>query len=376
MIEDGIYFGLGEEAYHADPALGSTDLKRLLINPVGWWATSAVGEQVLIDLGLATPKEPDEEESLAKMFGRACHVMVLEPDRFDDLYVEKQAQPEGYLTSISTIRDALEGRAGAYLPIKSANREEHVMAAKRAGLKVIDDWKVDELILASGRTLLSKRWMAQLRMIGHLMSAPQPALEGRSIREENLSNALTEVSIFWTEDVGGTPVRCKARLDGLRWKGMLDLKTYGCPEDAPPVSFFLGQIARYGYDLQKVCYTAAWKAAFDLRDQGRVFGDHDPAWLKRVRFDAEPGWRWIAAQTLRMPEIDWIDWHASMADMAADGQRREALAAFVAYRDRFGMTTPWLALRGRIVADDITLDATGIARRMMARGEQTWTASS
>lgn len=374
MIPDGIHFGLDEDTYHADDALGSTDLKRLLINPVGWWSNSDPGRRILIDLGIMRPDDEDEEESLSKQFGRATHVMALEPERFDSAYLEHEDMPEEYLTTRRVIREALLRTPGAYVPIASAQRPELVMAAKRAGLLVSDDWKVDEQIKAGGRTILSRRWVAQLRMIDYLMNAPQPALDGKSIREDNLTNGHGEVSIFWTEEVTpGVTVRFKARIDYLRWRGMIDLKTYGCPEDVPPVQFFLGQIARYGYDLQKVSYTAAWKAAFELRAQGRVFGDVDPAWLKRVRFDAEPGWRWIAAQTMRMPEIDWIDWHASLADMAADGQRREAIAAFVSYRERFGMDTPWLALRGRIVADDTTLDATGIARRMMSRGEQTWT---
>jgi len=376
MIADGIHFGLDEEAYHADPALGSSDLKRLLINPVGWWSGSAAGKAVLVGLGIMRADDEDEEESLSKQFGRASHVMVLEPERFDDCYLEHEEMPAEYLTTRKAIRDALLATPGAYVPIGSAQRPELVMAAKRAGLSVSDDWKIDEQIKAGGRSILSKRWVAQLRMIDYLMNAPQPALDGRSIREENFTGGYSEVSIFWTEQVGDATVRLKARIDYLRRPGMIDLKTYGCPEDKPPVSFFLGQIANYGYDLQKVAYTAAWKAAHTLRAEGRVFGQVDRTWLDQVKFSREPSWRWIACQTMRMPEIDWIDWNASLADMAAEGQRREALASFVAYRERFGMDTPWLALRGRIVADDTTLDATGIARRMMARGEQTWTASA
>ena len=30
LHEDGIYFGMSDEEYHADPALGSTGLKKLI----------------------------------------------------------------------------------------------------------------------------------------------------------------------------------------------------------------------------------------------------------------------------------------------------------------------------------------------------------
>lgn len=372
MIEDGIHFGLHEDDYRADPALGSTDLKRLLINPVAWWSGTAQGRQVLAGLGIIKDAEEEAEESLSQSFGRAAHVMMLEPERFDELYVEHEDVPEGYLTTKASIREELV-RIGAYLPPSGAQRQEYVLAAKRADLKVIEDWKVDQLIRAEGRDILSRRWIAQLRMIDYLMRAPQPALDGRSIHDVNLTGGAAEVSVFWTEEVDGEPVRLKARIDYLKAAGMIDLKTYGCPDDVPPVTFFLGQIARYGYDLQKVAYTAAWRAMADLIRDGRVFGDYPLNLVERLKVDRDPAWRWIAAQTLRMPEVDWIDWNASVADLAAEGQRREALAAFVQYRRRFGMDTPWLALRGRIVADDQTLDATGIARRMMSRGEATWT---
>lgn len=371
-LDDGVYFGLDEETYHAQPHLGSGDLKRLLINPVAWWAKSAQGQRLLIDLGLMSEPELGEDETLSKLFGRACHVRVLEPDRFDRLYVEKADMPVDYLASKSQIADELRA-VGAYLPPSGAARSDFVMAAKRAGMKVSDDWKVDELIRAEGRDILSKRWMAQLNMIDHLLRAPQPALEGASIRESSLSGGYSEVSVFWHEEVEGQQIPLKARFDYLRLSGIIDVKTYGAPEDVPPVSFFLNQMARYGYDFQHAAYAPAWAQIGHFREAGQVFGDYDPAWLKRLKADKEPAWRWVAIQTLRMPEVDWLDWTASMARLSADGQRREAMASYARYVARFGLDTPWVALRGRIVVDDTTLEAAGIGRRMAGRGEQHWT---
>lgn len=367
LLPLGVHFGLPEDQHHADPGLGSTDLKRLLINPVGFWAASPAGQRILTDLGIA--KDEPEEESLSKQFGSAAHALCLEPDTFDDRYVEHEDPPEDYLTTKERIREALERTPGAYVPIKTAQRPELALAARRAGLKLIDDWKVDAQIRAGGRTVLSRRWMATLRMIRHLIDVRRADLGDRSVREDSLSNGYPEVTVIWEED----GVRMKARIDWLRWRGMIDLKTYGCPPDKMPLAFFLGQVATYGYELQAVHYMHAWSAIGRLMDEGRVFGDVDLKWLTRLRYQDKPGWRWVAIQTLGMPEVDWLDWNAGLAEGAAEAQRRQAIAAFITYRDRFGLDQPWVAMRGRVVVDDMTLDATGIARRMMARGEATWT---
>lgn len=368
MIESGIYFGMSDDEYHADDALGSSSVKRLLINPVGWWAESASGKRVLTDLGIA--KDEPEEESAAKSFGTALHVMVLEPHLFDQRYVEHEEPPEEYLTTKNSIRAALERVPGAYVPLASAQRPEYVMAARRAGLALIDDWKVDQLIRAEGRNVLSRRWTASLRLIDRLLSMSRADLDGQSMRELLLSDGYSEVSVFWIDEETGA--RCKARFDYLRTRGIIDLKSYGCPSDAPPLTFFLRQIERYGYELQASHYRHAWEAMGALISAGKVFGPVDTGWLKRLRADQPPAWDWLAVQSMGMPEIDRISLAAGLVEGAADQQRRQALATYRQYVDRFGLDQPWVSTRGRIVADDATFEAMRLASRMMERGEERW----
>lgn len=366
QLDDGIYFGLPEAIHHAQDAIGSSGLKALLSNPInGFWRKSPNGKRIMQALGLEEPQA--EEQSLAQQFGTATHTLVLEPDQFDARYIETEDAPPEYLTSRDSIREGLE-RASAYLPPRSAGREEYIMAAKRAGLKVIDDWKVDFAIKAMGRTVLSRRWRAQLRMIEHLVDVKRSDLDGKSLREVNLVNGYPEVTIIWHED----GIRMKARIDYLRLAGMIDVKTYGCPDDAVPVSFFLGQIAKYAYELQAVHYGHAWAKMGDLILQGRVFGEHDAGWLKRLKVDAKPQWRWLAIQSMGMPEIDYADFTAGLVEGAAEAQRRQAIETFRRYDEQFGSEQPWVSMRGRIVIDDATLDAAGVQRRMMSRGEETW----
>lgn len=367
LLPCGIHFSLPEDQHRADPGLGSTDMKALLTSPVnGYWKRTANGQRIMQALGIAQPEA--EEPSLAQVFGTAAHALLLEPERFDDLYVEDEDAPADYLTSRDVIREGLT-RAGAYLPPKTAPREEYVMAAKRAGLKVIEDWKVDFIVHAAGRTVLSKRWMAQLRMIDHIVRAKRADLGGKSIFEQNLTGGYPEVTVIWDED----GVRMKARFDYMRTMGVIDVKTYQCPDDKPPVSHFLGQVATYAYDLQAAHYLRAWEELGKAIAEGRTFGAVDPAWLKRVKVDDKPAWRWIAISSMGLPEVDFIDFDAPTALSAAHIQRQQAVETFKQYTARFGADEPWVSMRGRIVADDASLDASGVARRMMGRGETTWT---
>lgn len=368
LLPEGLHFGLHEDLHRADPGLGSTDMKALLTSPVnGYWKRTPNGQRIMQALGIAQPEA--ESPSLAQIFGTAAHALLLEPERFDDLYVEDEDAPADYLTSKDVIREALMSRAAAYLPPKTAPREEWVMAAKRASLKVIEDWKVDFIIHAAGRTVLSKRWMAQLRMIDRIVRAKRADLGGKSIFDQNLTGGYAEVTVIWDED----GVRMKARFDYMRTMGVIDVKTYQCPDDKPPISHFLGHIANYAYDLQAAHYMRAWEELGKAIADGRVFGAVDPAWLKRVKVDDKPAWRWLAISSMGLPEVDFVDFDAPTALSAANVQRQQAIETFRRYSEQFGHDEPWVSMRGRIVADDDTLNATGVARRMIGRGETTWT---
>ena len=63
----GIYFGLSEDAYHADHALGSGSIRALANHPMYYWRDSWMN-----------PLRRQDEETPALLFGRALHKLVLE----------------------------------------------------------------------------------------------------------------------------------------------------------------------------------------------------------------------------------------------------------------------------------------------------------
>src|SRR5262249_31124415 len=76
-LKPGIYFGLSNDAYHADPALGSTNLRKLASNPSDYWYESPFN-----------PLKEPETTTPAKVRGQAMHCLTLEGEpAFDRLYV-------------------------------------------------------------------------------------------------------------------------------------------------------------------------------------------------------------------------------------------------------------------------------------------------
>ena len=101
MFEPGIYFGLEAELYHADPALGSTDVKRLLVSAPDYWWHSRLN-----------PARPTETEPTpAQAFGRAVHLMVLEGEAAFSAAYMREPDPDGLLMTMDHLTQWLTDNA-------------------------------------------------------------------------------------------------------------------------------------------------------------------------------------------------------------------------------------------------------------------------
>lgn len=106
-LEPGVYVGLTMEAYHADPALGSSGCKTLLSEgPLAYWDDSPLN-----------PNREEGEETNAFKFGKAYHTMMLEPEKFDYEIVKGQkstkkagALGEGEYMDLLAMRQRLHAR--------------------------------------------------------------------------------------------------------------------------------------------------------------------------------------------------------------------------------------------------------------------------
>lgn len=105
-LPPGVYVGLSMEAYHADPAIGSSGCKNLILDPEVYYENSPLN-----------PLRDEPEDTAAKLLGTAYHTLVLEPEKFAGAYTIKEGVKtskvegmigEGDFNKLLRMRDRLE----------------------------------------------------------------------------------------------------------------------------------------------------------------------------------------------------------------------------------------------------------------------------
>lgn len=213
LIADGIHFGLSDEAYHGDPALGSTGIKDLVDNaPDFWWSS------------WMNPAREPEKETPAKLFGRAVHKCVLEGRAIFEANYAPCEHP-GNIKAGKDERAAIE-EAGK-LPLK---RDEY------------------NRILAASSFIRANSFL-------------RAAFEG----------GQPEVSVFWTHE----DIRFKARFDYLKMRAIADLKSIRNPLNKSFVQACRDRIAGLDYTVSATHYMDARRRMAGFMKSGKVFGAPD-----------------------------------------------------------------------------------------------------
>lgn len=222
-LPDGIYLNLHEDRYHADTALGSSNIRDLLKGANLYWWKSPMN-----------PKQKKSKRTPSKILGSATHKLLLEGfEAFDAIYVR-----------------------GPY-----DDDDEDLTSAEKAALT-----KAAKKNLSEGQELLKREDYDFVLGCKSVIDA-DPELEGC------LDNALTEVSIFWTRPDG---VRCKARLDALKLRGIGDIKTIANERERDLEVACKLDISTYRYDIPAEHYSEGRRQMARLLAAGNVYAElHD-----------------------------------------------------------------------------------------------------
>lgn len=234
--EPGLWFGLDEAAYHADPALSSSGIRNLLISPLDYWTCSRLNPDYV------------DEKTDAMILGTAFHRRLLEPERFAELYACAPAVEDcpGAIDGHEALKKECER-----LDLKKSGKiddlcERILEADPRARL-----WPaIKQGILAelTGRTLLKRSDMADIERMAKVVFAHTSAALA-------LTGGMAEVSLFWTDPRTG--IRMKARLDYLKAKTIVDVKSFSNALGKPIDVCVAQAVANGRYDVQAVFYSAA-----------------------------------------------------------------------------------------------------------------------
>jgi hypothetical protein len=286
-LPDGCYFNLDFAAYHAERRLSASGICNLLISPATFWARSWLNA------------DRDDDDTPARIAGRAYHCAKLEPDKFLSLYARAPSKddfPDAPITH-ADIKAALKdlGRnqtvGGNESVLEAAHRlrdagyegpiwhlELEAFEAEHGNKTPLGGELFDRIVASS----------EQLRLdpdIGRL-----------------LEDGFPEVSILWTSKSG---TKWKARLDWLSASHIADLKTF---ENAmgKPLHQCLADAVRFNrYYIPGVLY---WQA-LELVRQGQVFicGAHTAAQSVLVadiqKADAPLEYWWVFQEKGGIPNV-------------------------------------------------------------------------
>lgn len=245
--EPGIYFGLPEDDYHKDPALSSSGIRKLLTSPLDFWVNSPLNPAFV------------DEKTEAMIVGTAFHRRLLEPERFAQLYAVAPAR-EDYPDAVDGAEDLR--KLCADLGVKKsgtiADMCERILEAN-PGAELWPVIKAGLLKQTAGKIVLRPSVQSDIERAARIVLMHQAAVRA-------MSGGYAEVSIFWIDPESG--VRLKARLDYLKVKAIVDLKTFSNPLGKPIGSAVASAVANGGYHVQAVMYDQAVKAAkYLLRTQ-------------------------------------------------------------------------------------------------------------
>ncbi len=215
-LPPGVYFGLPFERYLSDPALGSSDIRLIRKSPQRYWRQSPMNPQAHLY----------RKETRATVLGTALHCMVLDGEKkFRDRYVRRPDDPTG----------STPGDKGAL-----------TKAAKGR--------------LLSHQTLLhGDEW--------DLCTQTEDLITEHPDLADALDGGENEVSVFWKYG----SVRCKARYDRLKPRGIGDIKTIANEQDKPLHIVAIYDIKGYRYDIQAALYLEGRRHFPKFVDDGFVY---------------------------------------------------------------------------------------------------------
>lgn len=328
LIPDGIYFGMPEDRYHADPALGSTSLKELVLDPIEYQHERLHGGE--------------RKETFALKWGSAIHCRVLEgrqslADRFP-IAPAVADYPDALVTM-----EHLRAHAKK-IGVKPGTKKEDAIAAIR---DFDDEVVIWDQVWAKFEAENADKTIIPRDALVHIERAAQwmqrDAILAPVMEDGTLTAGASEVSIFYQEN----GVRLKARLDHLLAHAVVDLKSFRAimAERLKPAA--KKAVSRMRYDLQAAAYIRALHAAAKLHTAGKVFNNPYPPEFLDTVFKTlaakQMKWIWVLIKASGAPQPVVAEFSLdSMIFRQAAVDIDDAIKNYRDLSEKFGLDNDWV----------------------------------
>lgn len=327
----GIHFGLPFDDYLADPGLSSTDMRRLIVSPLNYWIDSHLN-----------PDREEEEDKASLSIGRAFHARIVEgAEAFNSRYaIELNADnfPDA-LKSADDLRTACKNHN-----IKAGNSKAKMSEALRqAGAPVViwDDLVADHEAKNPGKEFIKQKLWDRIERAAKLVAA-------HPVGGSAFAGGYPEVSIFWEDPETG--IRLKARIDYLKTKALIDLKTFTNLHNKPLKKAVAHAVANHSYHVQVCHYCDGAEAAKKMlrKDRSLIFGEAPPAeWIDAFLATKRHGFVFVFQEAGRVPNVVVREFTRSNGHdqnlywISGETEVRAAINIFNRCREQYG-DGPWL----------------------------------
>jgi hypothetical protein len=325
--EPGVHFNLPAADYHADPSLGSSDLKRLLQAPAAYWWHSHMN-----------PERPPSPDSSAKQKGRALHKLVLEGEEAFAAAFATEPQPDAHPGCLVTLDD-LKAKCRELGEAVSGTKAELAKRIKAKDAKAI----IFDEVFATFRVMTERDGIEVLKpdaMREVRQAAASITLNPHLARA--FQGGIPEVSVFWVDEHG---IACKCRLDWLKPRTIVDIKKCANVRERPFDLAVLLAIAEYRYDISARHYLDGFQHLYRFAAEARVFGDCPlrPGWHARIAAPDAMRWTWVFHQTDGAPVTKGLELlPGSSALHRAAREIVQAKQTYLSCLEKFG-TTQWVS---------------------------------
>lgn len=322
--EPGIYFNLPEDEYHAIPALSSTGIKRILVSSMDFWAQSWMNKNYV------------DEETAEKIKGSAYHKRLEGKEAFDAEYAPAFNEAD-YPDALKTNQEIIDCLKKLGVSGYSKMKKDGLIAMLKEAdpsVQIIDDLRAEYEAQHPDRKFLKPDVVREIEIMAMMIDNDPAALKC-------FRGGYSEVSMIWIDAETGVPM--KSRVDYLKTRAIVDLKSFSNPLDKTINAAIASAVASRKYHVQAAVYSEADRNAVQLARAGHVFGDVDKGWLSKYAKIDQRMFVFVFQKTGIAPvtRVKPFSWKLTTFQCGQISMRM-GIDEFARNYQHYGPDTPWL----------------------------------
>lgn len=326
--EPGVYFGMPENEYHADPSLSASGIKNLDVSLLTYWVDSVLN--------------PEREDRTTKPMtaGKALHKLIIEgQDAFDEAYATIPEKPYGAIDG----GDDLKAKCGE-LGLKKTGKIIDLCLRIREAEPDAVLWP---FILRDFKEANESKIILSAED-AYNIAFPSAIIEKHPVALKAFTGGYPEVSIFWRDPETNMPM--KARLDYLKTLAVVELKSFSNPFGKPLDKAIGHAVANHRYYVDAAVRLEAAEQAKKM-DVKQWHGElPPPEWIEAFKACPTHALVFVFLEQGKCPNIRVREWRKSETKRGSDSPYfvkgemafREGVERYAQCMEHFGPDIPWM----------------------------------